>query len=110
MVGSLAGGGQMSLAPPAKANSINLRSNVSESPCLSKEQIVEFLRAHKQEFYDQYGIEKIGLFGSIVRGEMREGSDIDIAIEMVPAVKPCVIFSPSSANWKHFPPSRRSGN
>ncbi len=49
---------------------------------LHKEQVIEFLRAHKQEFHDQYGIERIGLFGSIVRGEMREGSDIDIAIEM----------------------------
>jgi len=60
---------------------------VSELTYLSKEQIVEFLRAHKQEFYDQYGVEKIGLFGSVVRGEIHEGRDIDIAIEMVSARK-----------------------
>ena len=60
---------------------------MSELTCLSKEQIVEFLRAHKQEFYDQYGVEKIGLFGSVVRGEMHEGSDIDIAMGMVAARK-----------------------
>jgi hypothetical protein len=60
---------------------------VSELTCLSKKQIVEFLRAHKQEFYDQYGIEKTALFGSIVRGKMREGSDIDIAMGMVAARK-----------------------
>lgn len=50
---------------------------------LSKNQIIEFLRGHKQEFYDQYGVESIALFGSVVRDEMREDSDIDIAIEMV---------------------------
>lgn len=60
---------------------------MSELPILSKEQVIEFLRAHKQEYYDQYGVEKMGLFGSIVRDEMREGSDIDIAIEMVAARK-----------------------
>lgn len=41
-----------------------------------------FLRAHKQEFYDQYGVESIGVFGSIVRNELRDDSDIDVAIEM----------------------------
>ena len=48
----------------------------------SKEQIVAFLKAHKQEFYEQYGVERIGLFGSLLRGELRDDSDIDIAIEM----------------------------
>ena len=29
-----------------------------------------------------YGVKKIGLFGSFVRGEMREDSDIDILVEI----------------------------
>jgi predicted nucleotidyltransferase len=49
---------------------------------LSKEQVVAFLKAHKQEFREQYGVESIGLFGSLLRGDLREDSDIDIAIEM----------------------------
>lgn len=53
----------------------------------SLEQVLEFLKAHKQEFYDQYGVESIGVFGSIVRDELREDSDIDIAIEMVASRK-----------------------
>ncbi len=58
-----------------------------KSKFLSLDQIIEFLRLNKQEFYDQYGVESIALFGSVVRGEMSEGSDIDIAIEMVAARK-----------------------
>jgi len=30
----------------------------------------------------RYGVKRVGLFGSCVRGEMREGSDIDILVEI----------------------------
>jgi len=30
----------------------------------------------------RYGVKKVGLFGSYVRGEIREGSDIDILVEI----------------------------
>jgi hypothetical protein len=30
----------------------------------------------------RYGVKKVGLFGSCVRGEIREGSDIDILVEI----------------------------
>ena len=29
-----------------------------------------------------YGVKRVGLFGSVVRGEMREDSDIDILVEI----------------------------
>lgn len=32
----------------------------------------------------QYGIESIGVFGSIARGDANENSDIDIVVEMPP--------------------------
>ena len=32
----------------------------------------------------QYGIQKIGLFGSVARGEHHEGSDVDVCFEGVP--------------------------
>lgn len=47
-----------------------------------KDQILTFLRQHKADFQRQFGIEKIGLFGSAVRGELTGNSDIDIAIEI----------------------------
>ena len=31
-----------------------------------------------------YGIQKIGLFGSVARGEHKEGSDVDVCFEGVP--------------------------
>ena len=47
----------------------------------------EYLRLLKQ-FKDTkgatYGIQKIGLFGSVARGEQKEGSDVDVCFEGVP--------------------------
>ena len=44
----------------------------------------EYLRLLKQ-FKDTkgatYGIQKIGLFGSVARGEQKEGSDVDVCFE-----------------------------
>jgi uncharacterized protein len=49
---------------------------------MTKEEIIDFLRQHKQEMYERFGVTKIGLFGSYARGEAREDSDIDIAVEL----------------------------
>ena len=49
---------------------------------MTREQILDFLRQHKQEMHDRFGVVKIGLFGSYARGSAREDSDIDVAIEM----------------------------
>jgi predicted nucleotidyltransferase len=49
---------------------------------MKKEEIIGFLRTHKQEMYERFGVVKIGLFGSYVRDEAREDSDIDIAVEL----------------------------
>ncbi len=44
--------------------------------------IITFLQAHKTELAQRFGVVSIGLFGSYARGEAREDSDIDIAIEL----------------------------
>ena len=49
---------------------------------MTREQILDFLRQHKQEMNDRFGVTRIGLFGSYARGEAREDSDIDIAVEL----------------------------
>lgn len=54
---------------------------------VTREQITDFIKSHKAEFLEKYGVYKIGLFGSIARGEQTESSDIDIAIEMEQARK-----------------------
>lgn len=49
---------------------------------LTKETILAFLKAHKQEFKEKYAVEKIGLFGSYAKNEANENSDIDIVVKM----------------------------
>jgi predicted nucleotidyltransferase len=43
---------------------------------------VEKLSAFKREFGRQYGITKLGIFGSVARQENTEDSDIDIVVEV----------------------------
>lgn len=49
---------------------------------MTKNFILDFLTQHKKELHEKYGVIKIGLFGSYARGEQREDSDIDIAVEI----------------------------
>ena len=49
---------------------------------MSKDDILNCLGKLKRELEQQFGVVSIGLFGSAVREEIREDSDIDIAIEM----------------------------
>ncbi|MBC7690052.1 MAG: nucleotidyltransferase domain-containing protein, partial [Aquabacterium sp.] len=46
----------------------------------TKENILNTLRLHKDEF-SRYGIQNIGLFGSYIRDEQSEKSDIDLLID-----------------------------
>jgi len=39
------------------------------------------LRQFKQQYSEEYGIERIGIFGSVARGEESSGSDVDIYFE-----------------------------
>ena len=49
---------------------------------MRKEEILDYLKANKDEFYKKFGVVKIGLFGSYSKDMQREDSDIDLAIEM----------------------------
>jgi len=48
---------------------------------MTKNEIIEYLKNHKNYFAKKYQISKIALFGSYSREENRENSNIDIAIE-----------------------------
>lgn len=45
------------------------------------EEIKEILKRHKEDIIRGYKVKEIGIFGSIVRGEQKKRSDIDILIE-----------------------------
>jgi len=46
--------------------------------------ILNYLKANKERLKNDYHITKIGLFGSIVRDEHNDDSDIDLVIEFEP--------------------------
>jgi len=49
---------------------------------MASKEIIDFLKSHKQEMKERYGVIRIGLFGSYARGESIADSDIDIAVEL----------------------------
>ena len=47
---------------------------------LNKEEIFQLLQKHKEELKNRH-VKKIGLFGSVLRGENTKESDIDFIVE-----------------------------
>lgn len=43
--------------------------------------IKSILEKHKEEIREKYRVEEIGIFGSYVRGQEKERSDLDILVE-----------------------------
>ena len=52
----------------------------------NKEEVLVIIRKHQQEIRD-LGVRRCGFFGSFVRGENTEQSDIDILVEFEPSQK-----------------------
>lgn len=49
---------------------------------MTTSEIINYLIANKSEFEKNFGVTKIGLFGSFATDQDQEGSDIDIVVEM----------------------------
>ena len=47
---------------------------------LSKERVMEIVRDNMDNIRE-FGANRIGLFGSVARGEIRDDSDIDLIVE-----------------------------
>ena len=58
------------------------RSKTRPQDCLSGEDIIEFLRKNKEITYQRYGVTRIGVFGSRIKGKETGKSDLDVLIEM----------------------------
>ena len=48
---------------------------------LTKEKIVEILREAYPYLVAEFGVKKMGLFGSYVKGQPNEASDVDVFVE-----------------------------
>ncbi|MCD6221319.1 nucleotidyltransferase family protein [bacterium] len=53
----------------------------------SIDEIKEILKKYEKELKEKYGIKEVGIFGSYLRGEAKEGSDLDILVEFKPEAK-----------------------
>ena len=53
----------------------------------SLDEIKKILKKHEKELKEKYGIKEIGIFGSYLRGEAKEESDLDILVEFKPDAK-----------------------
>jgi predicted nucleotidyltransferase len=45
---------------------------------VQKEEILDYLKSHKDYYLDNFGVKFIGLFGSFAKDQADENSDIDI--------------------------------
>lgn len=53
---------------------------------VARNDILGKLRRLKGELALRYNVKSIGLFGSVARGEQSPGSDIDVLVEVEPAI------------------------
>jgi len=57
----------------------------SDQLTLTLEDALHTLRAHLPEICQRYGVKSLGVFGSVVRGEQKARSDLDILVEFTSA-------------------------
>ena len=51
---------------------------------LDRTQTIEKLKTTRQYLSEHYGVSSMLLFGSVARNEQKEGSDVDVCVEMKP--------------------------
>lgn len=45
------------------------------------EKILKILKEHERELKEKYGVKSLGIFGSYVKGEQKQTSDLDVLVE-----------------------------
>ena len=48
----------------------------------TKKDVTDILSSHRQEI-EKFGVKRIGLFGSFVKGKQKEKSDVDLLVEFI---------------------------
>jgi len=54
---------------------------MAQTKVFNLKRITNILKEHKEELKEKYGVKEIGIFGSYVREEYKEKSDLDILVE-----------------------------
>ena len=49
---------------------------------MEKEDIIRYLASKKKDFEQEFGVTRIGIFGSYAKNREREDSDLDVVVEM----------------------------
>ena len=49
---------------------------------LKSDEILDFLKQHRQDIEVRFSVKRIGLFGSVLHGSASDRSDVDILVEM----------------------------
>ena len=52
----------------------------------TRQEYIEIIKEHADELRTKFGIRSLRLFGSVSRNEQHDGSDVDICVEMEPAL------------------------
>lgn len=60
------------------------------TPVADKKQVLAVIKDHRPRLR-ALGVNRLGLFGSFVRGEQSPDSDIDFLVEFIPGQKPSII-------------------
>jgi len=53
---------------------------------MKRDQVIGVLKAHRQELAERFGVKSLGLFGSVVRDEAGDASDVDLLVEFDRAI------------------------
>ena len=48
---------------------------------MDKDEVIRLMKEHYNVLLSEYGVSRIGIFGSVVKGNMSEDSDLDIVVE-----------------------------
>ena len=49
---------------------------------MKREEILNKLRKYKPILEKKYGIVRLGIFGSVARGDIKDSSDVDVIVEI----------------------------
>ena len=56
-------------------------NRISPEDRANVEELIRVIREHLPDLRERYGVESLGIFGSYVRGEQREDSDLNVLVE-----------------------------